>query len=117
MSEWLQNLKPGDQVVVNGTASRINTVSKVTATQIIIHHKNNYTLRFSKETGYLRGGGSYCTTKLEPATPELLEKIELQELQWKARLILDKLERPKNVEGMKAFIAALEPFTKKPEGE
>lgn len=116
MSEWLQNLKPGDKVVVgvgNGSYSRIEAVDRVTATQIIIGGA-----RYRKNNGY-RVGDGWNSGSLKEPTKAMLDEIELRSLRSKASSVLDEIARniPKTIKQVKALIAAVEPFRKKPEGK
>lgn len=80
-SEWLQSLKAGDKVAVNYMHNLyLATVSRVTATQIVIVHKNGvgnkYDVKYSKDRGYKIGGDKWHSETLEMLTDELLEKIK-----------------------------------------
>jgi hypothetical protein len=77
--EWLQSLKPGDEVAVESggpySSYTFRKITKVTATQIIFHISGDYFKRFSRETGREKGASSYRADHLKPSTPELKAEI------------------------------------------
>lgn len=77
MSEWLNNLKYGDEVVVisegafTASRSKIARVSRTTATQIILDSGT----RFRKADGRRVGADSFSTLSLARPTEELRAEI------------------------------------------
>lgn len=73
-SEWLQNLKAGDEVVLfaGGYRShrRIATLDRTTKTQIIVGSQ-----KYSRSHGLLIGGGSWNTHSLRKPTDEIRANI------------------------------------------
>ena len=114
--EWLQNLKPGDRVIIDGRFANLTAseVERVTATKIITTGG-----RFRKLDGFSVGGSTWERSFLREPNQELLGQIELRRLRNRASQMVDAIERniPKTIEGVQALIAALEPFVKKPEGK
>lgn len=100
--EWLNNLKPGDQVICRSTSigsmDVVRTVSRVTATQIIVGSE-----RYRKVNGRRVGDSSgWHSSWLKEATPEQVERIahqkrhlelgrRLQDMRW-TKLSLPLLE-------------------------
>jgi len=80
--DWVSDLKPGDNVVVcsGGWRSymRVETVTRTTPKQIII--KSN---RYWKQNG--REVGNHYGSRLEQATPELIQ--EIKEKIYRSKLI------------------------------
>lgn len=93
MSDWLQNLKPGDEVIVrrSGWGSQstrtIQPVVRVTAT-IITAGKGGNEAQYNRKTGQQRGADRYFYNALEEPTPEALE--EVREIRFRAK-VLDRL--------------------------
>lgn len=78
-SEWLESLRPGDEVLCSGRVDNIVKVERVTASMIVVGGE-----RFSKKTGGLIGyrDGYFCPT-LHELTNEKREEIERQRLIFK----------------------------------
>lgn len=79
--EWLENLKAGDRVIISVNSSHsLATVSRVTATQIVIKNTTglgvDYDVKYSRERGYKISSDKWHSEILEIPTPDLLEKIE-----------------------------------------
>ena len=101
-NEWLQNLKPGDKVIRRsggvGAVDYIETITRVTPTQIVIGNA-----RYRKDTGREVGGyDRWHSIWLEEATPEATRKVEatfkrlklvreLSNMEW-GKLPLETLE-------------------------
>jgi hypothetical protein len=106
--EWLQNLKPGDEVFMSrpyGQAPRVSKVSRTTETQIIVGSG-----RFHKKDGSQVGGGTWSTSYLIQPTEELRQQIELSLLQQQAGKMVEDLKVPNDIEGCRTFIVALKPY-------
>ena len=99
--EWLNNLKPGDQVICRstgiGSMDVVRTVSRVTATQIIVGSE-----KYRKVNGRRMGDSGWYSSWLKEATPEQVERIahqrrhlelsrKLEDTRW-AKLSLPLLE-------------------------
>lgn len=71
MSDWLQNLKAGDEVIVRRglghTRNYISTIDKVTPTQIVIGES-----RYNRTTGRRRGDTGWNSANLVEPTREAL---------------------------------------------
>lgn len=74
--EWLDSLKPGDEVAIRGGGWRRNyeiaTVLRRTKTQIIIKSSSPYDVRIRANTGVVIGNGYRCIEKL---TDQMREQI------------------------------------------
>lgn len=104
MSEWLDNLKAGDEVALfSGFIQRvpqIKCVERVTATQIIVGSS-----RFRRKDGYAPGGG-YGRPRITEATQEYRDLAEASYL--RARL-KDALGSPAiGLVSLRAMAAALD---------
>ena len=78
-SEWLANLKPGDQVIVHWShydQYSIANVERITPTQIVISNT-----KFRRSNGWRIGGNEWATTYIQEPTQDLLEKAETIRLQ------------------------------------
>jgi len=125
---WLQNLKVGDTVYVSGGHYGIlekATVTRFTATQIVVSSRKNlagedYEEKFRRDSGRMVGGTCWSTTSLEEATPELIEKIRLQNLRNRVTKALQSIVVPKDLITLEALYAAIQPYLpveKKPEAQ
>lgn len=73
MSNWIEKLKVGDQVVVSTNMGRVlRTVDKITPAGNI--KLNNGTL-YNKD-GSQRGNNGWYSNSLEEATPEVIQEIK-----------------------------------------
>ena len=71
MRETLKNIQVGDMVFVYyDTQTSIKPVQKITPSGLIKVDGNRF-----NSNGRIRGGGSYCTTRIEIATPEKIEEF------------------------------------------
>lgn len=73
--EWLQKLQPGDTVVLSGQfglPGTVETVERVTKTQIILKGSNS---RYRRDDGFLKGGSVWNNGILRKPTPERVKKI------------------------------------------
>lgn len=80
---WLDSLKPGDNVILNSGFNDkcVVSVKRIIKTQIVIGRKsfiNNetYEEKFNKSTGMLVGGHGYRIPFISEATPEKIAKIK-----------------------------------------
>lgn len=78
--EWLNTLKPGDKVIESSTGighlDSVRTVSKVTATQIIVG-----STKYRKSNGWKVGSSGWNSSYLREATPERVQEIAEQRRQ------------------------------------
>jgi len=83
-NNWLQNLKPGDSVIVSPgatyTPDYVAMVTRTTATQI---HIGN--VKFRRTNGREVGGDRWHSADLREPTPDALAAVRLRE--HKARLL------------------------------
>ena len=84
--EWLSNLKTGDPVYIDGSNNlggykRIEKVSRVTKTQIVIGG-----LKFRKDDG-TKVGDRWFTTRIEFPTPERHNEVRKQALIWRLKKV------------------------------
>jgi Zn-dependent alcohol dehydrogenase len=105
-SEWLANLKPGDEVAIPGRwsvgATSLLRVERLTATQIVVAGGR----KFRRDSGRAVGtSDTWNTPWLQPVTQEVLDAIEHKRLvDW-----LDSVNRNRNaltVEALRAMKAA-----------
>jgi hypothetical protein len=74
--EWLQGLKPGDEVIVsNRWGKRIEKVERTTPTQIILPRNT----RYHKSNGREMASRSWDKTRLQQPTPEDVTKIRQEQ--------------------------------------
>jgi hypothetical protein len=94
--EWLQQLKPGDRVIVEARwQNAIMTVDRLTKTQIILKNR----LRFRKSDGGLVGGDSYNNSSIHSPSKQRVGDImhsraceEIGKVKWKM-LSLETLDK------------------------
>ena len=77
MSDWLQNLKAGDKVIIvyGFGDERLVHVDRTTATQIIVGN-----VRYQRRTGNMVGADSWSRCGIYEATPERAEKVRKKKL-------------------------------------
>jgi hypothetical protein len=77
MSDWLQNLKAGDEVILSGHygAGVLAKVSKVTATQVVIGAN-----RYRRDNGRFIGRRGCSNPSIREATPEARERADQSRL-------------------------------------
>lgn len=96
---WRENLKPGDEVVINGSRGfrpekRIAKVEKVTKLHVIVAGA-----KFSKRHGRTAGGsnGYDLGPSIDFPTPALREQIALDRIRYRALNAIEKLRMsPRN---------------------
>lgn len=101
--ESLENLKVGDKVFYNSSATiGIYKINRLTKTQIILSNKQ----RFRKKDGRLVGDDNmWSETRISLLTPEGIEKITLVKLRKEAIRLRDNLAIPLDKETLKKLIA------------
>lgn len=74
--EWLESLKEGDWVIVQGSGGheRVRPVTRVTATQIAVGET-----RYRRSDGHEMGCGTWVFSSLRQANPESVERIRTAE--------------------------------------
>jgi hypothetical protein len=87
MNEWLNSLKPGDDVLIEMIHKQPHkgTVDRLTQTMIIVNCGKNgsgTTLyrRFRLKNGYAIGEDCFYTACLKPCTPERLKELKQKRL-------------------------------------
>ncbi len=86
MSDWIENLKAGDDVIVNSNNYlQTKEVFAVTKTQIIIQISELYKARFNKKTKRLIGAGYFNSDLIEEATEQKILLINEREERAKLR--------------------------------
>ena len=77
MSDWLNELKAGDEVIVRGTGyrnqSQVGRVAKRDKVKVVVALRHGEA-RFSARNGYSFSGDSWNRSYLAEATPDLLAK-------------------------------------------
>lgn len=77
-NEWLENLKPGDEVIIETgyscTSLSAGTVDRVTKTQVIVGSR-----RFGRACGWLVGRGNRTPVRLVQPTQECLNRLLRQD--------------------------------------
>ena len=95
--EWLESLKPGDEVCFNGSYGRlaIREVERLTKTQIILDNG----AKFRRDTGWGIGCSQYHQSFIDEVTDSVRLKIKTENLRYKISevnlksLSNDKIER------------------------
>ena len=72
--DWLQSLKPGDEVAIETITGGyvLRKVSRLTKTQIVLDNSQ----KFYISSGLLVGGSFYYKTSIVPITAEMKESLE-----------------------------------------
>jgi hypothetical protein len=77
VSDWLEDLKPGDRVIVDSGffGPTLRTVERVTATQILVGQS-----RYRRSSGSPVGGDPWARNYLREATPECVAQVRQRSL-------------------------------------
>ena len=113
MNEWLQQLKPGDEVYVSrggwGRYYDKGEVIRLTKTQIIIK-QSGYESKWRRVDGRSLAGTTYSRQYLCESTPELKEEIEAQLLKNKVKKLVDGFKMPDDKVSLNQIIMVLKEF-------
>ena len=117
--EWLEQLKPNDEVYVTvriGTPQK-GKVTRLTKAQIFVTtgkllSGNETELAFHKKNGYSVGRGIWHSTTLLQPTDELRESVEVAGLKRKATKLRDSMSIPQTKAELLEFIALMSKFSK-----
>ncbi len=119
-ANWLQELQPGDEVVIRGTQGygrrdKIRKVSRLTKSQIIVEMMMREN-RFSRETGREIGArGQSHFLSLEPLTPEmrlLIQTFDLvDQVLYAAKHIQTATLKSRTPEELQQFLAQIRRIT------
>lgn len=95
MSEFLENLKIGDEVaqsIDHGRDYQIYTVARLTKTQIVIHR--HYSDKFNRKNGHEVGRRAFSHSGgLQQVTPEIKDIISRNKVITTIRNKVEKVER------------------------
>lgn len=87
MSNWKQELKKGDKVIVAAKYNHyVKTVVRTTKTQIVLDDNTKYRI----SNGNLVGGGDWCTERIIQYSEEREQKINEDRIR---QTIINKLDR------------------------
>lgn len=89
-TEWLENLKVGDEVYVTGRYGELGQIRKVvrlTKTQILLGEH----ARFRKNTGTEVGGGAWSTRSIIPVTDDIRASIYESQLRYRLTKQLEQV--------------------------
>ena len=104
--KWLESLKVGDQVALNGSYNNllIRVVSRLTKTLIILDTGG----RFRRDSGYVVGGNIWNSSLITPVTEEIRSKIRTSNLKYKiSRINFESLTNEK-IERILAIVNEVE---------
>ncbi len=95
--EWLESLKPGDEVCFNGSYGKvvIRKVERLTKTQIILDTGN----KFRRDSGYCVGGSAWHNSNITQVTEKVKHQIKIGDIKYKISMIdfnklpVNKMER------------------------
>lgn len=113
MTKQLSDLKPGDQVFVRdyryNANNSIETIERITKTQIILSHNNRFRIKNGDEIG----GDIWWKKSIQPATAELIAEVErhnkIKATRIKALGLIERLRsQNNNSENVAAAIPHLE---------
>lgn len=113
-SEWLQQLKVGDEVFVsrpNGYAPYPGKVIRITKAQIVIflngHHFED---KFWKRNGNEVGGDIYGCRYLIMPSDDVRENVDLEKLKNKANELREKIISPRTKAELQEFIVIMQKY-------
>ena len=109
-NEWLENIKVGDKVIVSGSGfgslNKIDTVERLTKTQIVL--KNTHS-KYRRSSGRSVGGDVWSMGFISEATREKILKI--QEARYRLNL-LNKIESIRignlSTDSLKSIVVVIE---------
>ena len=114
---WIMELKPGDTVYVSqafGAAPRKLAVSRLTNTQVICRYGGQaHDYKFRKMDGRSVGTGAWDSNYLVQPSAEVEQRVRVDILKGRARMLRDALGIPQDEKALIEFIAAIEPLVKK----
>jgi len=112
--EWLNKLKPGDKVYLDRgyNGHSVESVSRITATQIVIKINDRYEIRFRIKDGFEVGGDSWHHSILRELTPRLIDKIRMENKVRKMNELKNGLITPDNESELDALIEVLNKYQK-----
>lgn len=117
--EWLEQLKPGDEVYISGRTGTPTKgkVTRLTKARIFVTNGkylsgNDNELAFHKKDGYSVGGGSWYSSSLLQPTDKLREQVEVAALKRKAANLKDSMVIPQTKDELVKFIALMAQFSK-----
>jgi len=111
-SDWLNNLKVGDDVVCRGAYSEVSIaqITRITKAQVFVRVNERYEQAFWKKDGYQVGGNIWRKSTLGQPTQEIRDSIELMALRRKAFLMAKALIVPNTKDEVVKLIEALKPY-------
>jgi len=100
--EWLESLKPGDEVAFSDRYSSysIIAIERITKTQILLN--NGY--KFRKDSGYMVGGNIWNHATMEPVTEKIKNAIKRRNLKIKIGKIEFKSLSNEKIERILAIV-------------
>jgi len=104
--EWLESLKPGDHVALNGSCNSylIRVVSRLTKTLIVLD--NGYRIR--RNSGRIAGSSIRNKSSITPVTDEIRSKIRAGNLKYKISMIDFKSLSNEKLERILAIVSGVE---------
>lgn len=114
-NQWLEQLKPGDPVVVSSSRSRkyLTKIDRITKTPLVIKRKNfvgeYYEVKFRRSDGFAPGDSWPRERLLEP-TPELFEEIRREKLYATAGSLINSIKIPQETERVQQLIDVLKEY-------
>ncbi len=114
VSDWLRNLKAGDEVALPtrmGRTYQVETVTRLTPTRILV---GKFEAPYRKSDGRSIGTGVWDTCHIMPVTDEVREANALDKLHSRAVYLRDHLAITRDKVRLEKLIAALTPFVEAP---
>lgn len=112
-TEWLASLKVGDPVAIEGNLTvSICRVHRLTATKIVIQHKNaagdSYDVRFRRDDGFACGTDQWHISRLcSPEEPHIVRALADRRLAKLRKAIADALPKCVTEDSLKVALAAI----------
>lgn len=108
--EWLNSLKPGDEVLVGGRwDDRIDKVGRVTATQIVVGGT-----KYRKSNGRRVGATGFRIGYISELDKEARDRMNHVSLKRKAKRLIDEIIIPEEGGDLLEFINDLSKYIPKP---
>lgn len=120
MSEFLDNLKVGDEVAYHAKYDfndAILKVVRITNTMIVVGDKNHigeiYERKFRKTDGRLVGGDMWSMSWIGEPSQIFKDSIQLLKVKNKAADYIKRIKIPDNIDDCRKLIESITPFVAK----
>lgn len=108
--EWRDNLKAGDEVFISqpyGGIPYVDTVSRVTKTQIAVRVNDHYESMYRKSNGMLVGGDKWIRVHLVMPTEKNLTEVQIHNAKRRIKRFFEANHLPDDMDALKQIAGVL----------